>query len=149
MIVLLVLLDQLTKLYIYNIKPSFDIIDNFLRLQYTQNTGTIFGLFENSNLIFILLAITLCIIIALYVKKNVKHKSLQEKGFLLILSGGIGNLLDRIFRGFVVDFISLKWVGIFNFADMYIVIGVVFIIILELMESLKNGEASKKSNFDV
>lgn len=82
-------------------------------------------------------------------KKNVPKKTLQEKGFLLILSGGIGNLLDRIFRGFVVDFISLKWVGIFNFADMYIVIGVIFIIILEITESLKNGKASKKSNFDV
>lgn len=78
-----------------------------------------------------------------------KRKSLQEKGFMLILAGGIGNLIDRIFRGFVVDFISLKWVGIFNFADMCIVIGVIFIIILEIMESLKNGKASKKSNFNV
>lgn len=149
MIILLVIIDQLTKLYIYNAKPSFNIIGNFFRVQYTQNTGTIFGLFENSNLIFIFLAITLCFIIAFYMKKNVPKKSLQEKGFLLILSGGIGNLLDRIFRGFVVDFISIKWIGIFNFADMYIVIGVIFIIILELMESLKNGKASKKSNFNV
>lgn len=149
MIILLVIIDQLLKLYISNIKPNFDVIGSFLRIHYTQNTGTIFGLFENSNLFFIVLAVALCVIIALYVKKNVKRKSLQEKGFMLILAGGIGNLIDRIFRGFVVDFISLKWVGIFNFADMCIVIGVGLIIIFELMESLKNGKASKKSDFNV
>ena len=57
------------------------------------------------------------------------------------------DIIDRIFRGFVVDFISLKWVGIFNFADSYIVLGVLFIIFMEIREIFKDGEADKKSDF--
>lgn len=147
MVILLGVLDQITKWLAYRNKPSFDILGDFLKIEYTENTGTIFGLFENSNLIFMCLAVILCVVIALYMKKYVPKKSYKEKGFLLILAGGIGNLIDRIFRGFVVDFISLKWVGIFNLADAYIVLGVIFIIILELRELLKNGEASRKSDF--
>ena len=134
MIFLLIMLDQIAKYFAYTIKPDFDILGNFLRLQYIENTGTIFGLLENSNYIFMALAIVLCVLIALYMKKNVEKKSVKEKAFMLILAGGIGNIIDRIIRGFVVDFISLKWVGIFNFSDMYVVFGVIIICILEIKE---------------
>lgn len=146
MIIILVILDQITKYFANRYRPSFDVIGEFLKIDYVENTGTIFGLFENSNLIFIVLALILCIIISVYMKFNIPKKSLKEKGLLLILAGGVGNLIDRIFRGFVVDFISLKWVGIFNFADSYIVIGAIFLLFLELKEFLKNGEASRKSD---
>lgn len=148
MIVLLVVLDQLAKYFAVQYKPSFSILGDFLGIHYLENTGTIFGLLENSNFVFMILSIILCFIIAIYMKKKVPKKSFQEKCFLLILAGGIGNLIDRIFRGFVVDFISLKYVGVFNFADSYIVISVILLVILELREIFKNGEASKKSNIN-
>ena len=147
MIVLIVILDQLSKWFAFKNNPDFDVIGKLLRIDYIENTGTIFGLFENSNLIFMILAIILCVIILLYMKKKVPKKSFLEKCFLLILAGGIGNLIDRIIRGFVVDFISLKWVGVFNFADVYIVIGVILIVVYEIGEILKDGKASKKSDF--
>ena len=134
MIFLLILLDQIAKYFAYTTRPDLDILGNFLRLQYIENTGTIFGLFENSNIIFLILAITLCIILAIYMRKYVEKKSQKEKVFLLILAGGVGNIIDRIVRGFVVDFISLKWVGIFNFSDAYIVIGIFLLIFLEWKE---------------
>ena len=143
MIFLLILLDQITKYFAYTTRPDLDILGNFLRLQYIENTGTIFGLFENSNIIFLILAITLCIIIAIYMRKNVEKKSLKEKVFLLILAGGIGNIIDRIVRGFVVDFISLKWVGIFNFSDMYVVIGVIIICLIEIREIILKKDFKK------
>lgn len=137
LIFLLIIIDQLTKYFAYAYKPSLNILGDFFRLQYIENTGTIFGLFENSNYIFVALAIILCIIILIYMKKNIEKNSIKEKAFMLILAGGIGNLIDRILRGFVVDFISLKWVGIFNFSDMYIVFGVIIIIFIELQEVIK------------
>lgn len=148
MMLLLVILDQISKWFAFQDKPNFDVLGNFLRIHYIENTGTIFGLLENSNFIFMILSIILCIVIAVYMKLKVPKKSYTEKCLMLILTGGIGNLIDRIFRGFVVDFISLKYVGIFNFADMYIVIGVILIVIFELREFLKNGKASRKSNFN-
>lgn len=148
MAILLVILDQITKWFAYIYKPDFDVFGNLLRVDYIENTGTIFGLLENSNFIFMILSIILCIVIAIYMKLKVPKRSTMEKFFALILAGGIGNLIDRIFRGFVVDFISLKYVGIFNFADMYIVIGIILIVFFELREIRKDGEASKKSNFN-
>lgn len=134
MIFLLIILDQISKYIACTTKLNFDILGDFLRIEYVQNTGTIFGLFENSNYVFLSIAIILCILIAIYMRKNIEKKSFKEKTFLLILAGGIGNIIDRIVRGYVVDFISLKWVGIFNFSDAYIVIGVFLIIILEIKE---------------
>ena len=132
MIILLMLIDQLTKYFANTIKPNFDVLGDFLRIQYIENTGTIFGLFENSNDIWIVFAIILCILIAIYMKNKVDKKSFKERVFMLILAGGIGNLIDRIFRGFVIDFISVKWIGVFNFSDMYIVIAVIILVALQI-----------------
>lgn len=148
MIVLLLFLDQLSKFFASQCKPNFDMLGDFFRIHYLENTGTIFGLLENSNFVFMVLAIVLCFIIAIYMKLKVPKRSFKEKCFMIILTGGIGNLIDRVFRGFVVDFISLKYVGVFNFADMYIVIGAILLVIFELREIWKDGEASKKSNFN-
>ena len=131
---LLIVIDQITKYFANIYKPSLDIIGDFFKVQYIENTGTIFGLLENSNYLFVVLAIILCVAIVFYMKKNVEKNSVKEKAFVLILAGGIGNLIDRIIRGFVVDFISLKWVGIFNFSDMYIVLGVTIIVLIELKD---------------
>lgn len=147
MIVFLSILDQFSKWFVFERKPNFDVIGDFLRIQYAENTGTIFGLLKNTNLVFIVLGIVLCVIIAFYMKKHIPKRSFKEKGFFLILAGGIGNLIDRIFRGFVIDFISLKWVGIFNLADMYIVMGVILILFIELREFWKDGDADRKSDF--
>lgn len=145
-IVLLIIIDQITKFFAYSKQPDFDIFGDFLRIQYIKNTGTIFGLFENSNYIFLILAAILCIIIAIYMKKKITRESMEEKLFMLILAGGIGNIIDRIFRGFVIDFISLKWVGIFNFSDMYVVIGVTLIIIKEIREIILNSDIDRKND---
>lgn len=143
MILVLILLDQFTKYFANVNQPNFNIIGHFLRIQYSENTGTIFGLFPNSNWLFLLLSMLLCVIIALYIHKSLSQKDGKRAGMILILAGGIGNLIDRIFRGFVVDFISLKWVGIFNLADSYVVIGVIIVLFIEFMELIQKKENSK------
>ena len=79
MTVLLLILDQLTKWYAVVKKPSFDVLGNFFRIHYTENTGTIFGLFEGTNLIFIVLSVILCFVIAVYMKKEIPKRSFKEK----------------------------------------------------------------------
>ena len=87
MVIVLIILDQIAKYFAYMVKPDFDILGSFLRIQYIENTGTIFGLFENSNYIFMALAIILCILLAVYMRNNIEKKSYKEKLFMLILAG--------------------------------------------------------------
>ena len=136
MTVLLLIIDQLTKWYAVAKKPSFDVLGNFFRIHYTENTGTIFGLFEGTNLIFIVLSVILCFVIAVYMKKEIPKRSFKEKCFALILTGGIGNLIDRIFRGVVIDYFDFYILGydapVFNLADTFIVVAMFILIILQL-----------------
>lgn len=137
MIGVLLILDQVTKYLAYYFQPNFNILGHFFRMQYIENTGTIFGLFQNANIVFTILAIILCVIIVFYIVQKTEKKSAIRYAMMLILAGGLGNLIDRIWRGFVVDFISLKWVGIFNLADSYVVIGVGIILFLEVKEYIQ------------
>ncbi|MCX7956440.1 MAG: signal peptidase II [Endomicrobia bacterium] len=135
--ILLVTLDQTTK---FLIKKNFALYQTkhllpFLSLTYTTNTGIAFGLFQGMNLIFIVVVL----FVLIFFLKSSKHLN-EEFGKLsnlimcLILSGGVGNLLDRIFYGEVIDFIDLQWNykniwPIFNLADSYVFIGICFITI--------------------
>jgi len=135
MIFILVVLDQLIKYYIitsiYN--SSIVVINGFLNLTYVENTGGAFGIGSNSIVIFILISIIVIgvLIKLLLSKKEELNKSIIAS-FSLIISGGIGNLIDRFFRGFVIDYIDISPIikyPVFNFADICIVIGIIILII--------------------
>ena len=116
----LLILDQLTKFYFIgkNIK-----IFEYFSFNFTANTGIVFGFFKGMNLIFIFTSlIIICFVIYFYREKKLRL------GFNFILAGAFGNLIDRIFRGYVVDFIDLKIWPVFNLADAFIVIGVLLLI---------------------
>ena len=122
--IIIVLIDQLSKLLIINKKIT--IIPNFLNFTYTENTGGAFSLGRN----YIILAISLILIIGIviYLVKN-KSKITSYIPFVLIIAGSIGNLIDRIFRGFVVDFIDVNLFNFpnFNIADICIVFGIIIL----------------------
>ena len=143
MIIIRMLLDQITKIFANIYKPNIDIIPDFFSIQYIENTGTIFGLLKNSNYLFAILSFIVCIIIALYMKKKVTKKTFEEKVLMLVLAGGIGNIIDRIARGFVVDFIAVKYIGVFNFSDIYIVVGVILLIINLIKNKNLDNDFSK------
>ena len=130
-----IFIDQLIKISIVkNIYNSSKVIINgVLNLTYIENTGGAFGFGSNNIWIFIILNIAIILFIIIYItlKKN-KLNNFMLFSFGLIISGGIGNLIDRIFRGYVVDYIDLNQLinyPMFNFADICIVIGCLFIII--------------------
>lgn len=129
--ILVVLFDQLTKLLIrqnFQLNQSFPIIKNFLHLTYVTNTGSAFGLFKGLNVFFILFSIIVIIVIFYYLKK-IKEKVLPFS-IGLLLGGTIGNLIDRIFYGAVIDFIDFRIWPVFNVADSAVTISIMLLIIL-------------------
>ena len=148
-IVILVLFDYLTK---YFIKTKFfpftqvKIIAHYLNLVYVKNTGIAFGLLstipEYMRKIFLIwIPVITCVVLFLYILYSKKISKIATVGFTLIIAGAIGNLIDRIFYGYVVDFLDFYFKGFhwpaFNFADSYISVGIFFIFLDTFVK--KNG----------
>ncbi|MBC8501275.1 MAG: signal peptidase II [DPANN group archaeon] len=116
----LVIVDQLVKIIVSVTNPSIDL--KIFAITLVKNTGALWGLFKDSNTAFIWISL-----IAIGVLMRVYDK-IPDKAFIffvMLFSGIIGNLIDRVFRGFVVDFIDFKIWPVFNFADAFITIGVI------------------------
>jgi signal peptidase II len=145
---ILVLIDQISKLLVTNVLKSnvIIVIKSLLKFLYVKNTGAAFGILSGN--IFILVLITFILIIYVFneIKKNSNNK-LMLSSYLLILSGALGNLIDRLFRGYVVDFISFTFFGkdmaVFNIADSYITIGIIMLI-FALIKEIFYGRNSNK-----
>ena len=117
-VVLLVVIDQLTKALAFSL-GSFKLLP-FFSIAPVVNTGTVFGFFQGSNLFFILLTLLLlCAVFYFSLKEPV-----LSLGFTLIFAGGAGNLLDRLFHGYVLDFLQVSFFSVFNLADVFVVVGV-------------------------
>lgn len=124
--ILLIIFDQIIKYLVINnlsLGSSLSIIDNFFYVTYIRNTGIAFGLFQNKN-IFMIIIISIIIILLLIFYKKEKNKHLTLNiSIVLIISGAIGNLIDRIVRGYIVDYINFTFWPAFNLADSFVVIG--------------------------
>ena len=138
---LLILIDFISKYLVISLisNKTIIIIINFLKFLYVKNTGAAFGIMSGNIIILVIVTLILLFYIIKEVKNNVDNKWILIS-YLLILSGAIGNLIDRIFRGYVVDFISFtlfdKEMAVFNIADSYITIGVFLLIILLLKKEV-------------
>ena len=151
LILTLIIFDQLTKwLVITNIKEnSITVIQNILNFTYVENKGVAFGINSNGGISNIIISIfVIIIIIRFMVKQREMTNKFTNISLALILAGGFGNLIDRIFRGYVVDFISFtlfkREMSIFNIADMYITIGVILLIYIVLKEGKYERVSSRK-----
>lgn len=144
---ILVGIDQLIKYYIsLYLQPvgSVNVIDNILSLTYVENRGVAFGMFSDMRWLFVALTSVLLAVIIIYMFK----KRPQGKFFYicaaLIIGGGIGNLIDRIFYGYVIDYLSLSFFPpVCNFADYCITAGTVMLIIYLLFFSDIIGTSKK------
>jgi len=128
LIVVLTGVDQLSKWYFYTNKLQYDnfvVIKDFFHLTYLENRGAAFGVMQNYRWMFIVLTIIAVGIMILYFIKN--KNTVFRISIALIISGAVGNFIDRLLRGFVVDFLDFYPFGydfpIFNFADICINIG--------------------------
>ncbi|MBU0628473.1 MAG: signal peptidase II [Nanoarchaeota archaeon] len=128
---LVILFDQLTKYIIshtFALSESITLIKNLLEITYIRNTGAGFGIFRGANIILIFTSLIIIGIILFYFDKILKEKP-SHIPLALILGGAVGNLIDRLFLGHVIDFIYIRFWPAFNVADSCISIGAVWLII--------------------
>lgn len=134
-----IFLDQYTKLLaVENLKNQapIDIIENVFQLHYLENRGAAFGILQNQKIFFVIIGIII-LIVALFIYLKMPH----ERHFiplriclLLIASGAIGNMIDRIRLNYVIDFFYFELIDfpIFNVADIYVTLSAGLLIVLIL-----------------
>lgn len=128
--VVIVFLDQISKFLVEKnlYKKSIPIIEDIFHFTYLENRGGAWGIFQDINWIFIILVPLFIAVICWYVFKMSKGKIEYIAGSFVV-GGAIGNYIDRVIRGYVVDFLDFRVWPIFNVADIAIVIGCIFMII--------------------
>ena len=133
---LIVIIDQISKFIVHkymNLYDSINIIPHLLDFTYIRNEGIAFGIyFEGGKIFFIILPIFITIYL-FYLLKNEEFQDKQSQiALYLIIAGAIGNIIDRMFRGYVVDFIDFHINGmhwyVFNVADTSVTIGLIFLL---------------------
>ncbi len=144
----LVVADQLLKVAVQRwLQPVGDIplIDGVLHLTYLENRGMAFGMMEGQKwlLIWVTAIVLLALIAAIMMEKIKKPATLVTVA--VIIGGGVGNLIDRIYRGYVIDFIYVKVINfaIFNFADICVTCGTVVLLCILLREMLLEEKENK------
>ncbi|MDR0531987.1 MAG: signal peptidase II [Oscillospiraceae bacterium] len=149
----LVVLDQYIKaVAVRMLKPqgAMQLVRGVLGLQYTENTGISFSLFEDSMvMMWVVTIVTSAVMLAgvLLILSGRLRQASPLCAAALIIAGGTGNLLDRLLRGFVVDYLEFLFVrfAVFNFADICIAGGVAWLTIWMIWEEAQHRKAGKKS----
>ena len=138
LITLIIILDQFTKNYInYNISDFLNNNYYLFKIDLVRNYGAAFNLFDGNRLFLSLISILSSIVLIYIIFTNNQLTALSLYGLSLILAGSIGNGIDRIIYGFVIDFINLTFINfpVFNIADISINIG--FFLILYFLVKYK------------
>lgn len=135
----LVVVDQITKyIALTNLKPieNTQFIKGFMDFTFVENRGAAFGILNGKTWLLLLLAIVICVILILIMKKlpNTKDYGYLKASLVLILAGAVGNMIDRVARGYVVDFFEFTFFKfpVFNMADIYVVVGTIAMAIIVL-----------------
>ena len=136
LILIVLIIDICSKLLISKslyVGESISVIDNFFSITYVKNTGAAWSMFSDKTYLIVIVSSIIILGLIWYVFKNRFDKKLEGIAYSLIIGGALGNFIDRIIYGYVVDFMDFKIFGydfpIFNFADTFIVIGVILLVI--------------------
>ena len=139
----IVIIDQVIKYFISTgLKPigEYTVIENLFALRYVENRGVAFGMFQGMFWFFSVMTVVFIGIFIYMIVKRIFKGRLFYISSALIIGGGIGNLIDRVFRGYVIDYLSFSFFSpVFNFADCCVTIGAVLMII-SVVPSLRAKE---------
>lgn len=146
-IVILFVIDQISKLVIMNnfrLNESVTVIKNFFRLTYSQNDGAAFGMFGGKTIFIVIVSVLVLGYLLFELFYHKKRNLIVDASVSLIVGGLIGNLFDRLYFGYVRDFLDFNIFGydfaIFNLADTFIVVGAfIFLVGIFLEERHENS----------
>ena len=146
--ILAVFLDQITKyLTILFLKPidTLPIIKNVIHLTYVENTGAAFGMMKNQRWLFMIVSTVAIIALLLYLFKKKTQPKLENLAIAFIVGGGIGNMIDRVFLGYVVDMIDFRLINfaVFNVADSFVCVGAGLLMLYIILSGVKEYKEEK------
>lgn len=139
--------DQVIKFIVERyLQPvgTAEFINGFIGWNYVRNTGAAFGSFsENTTLLSVVTGVVLLVGIILIATKKIKSKFYLACA-VMIISGGLGNLIDRVLKGYVVDFIDVQFTdfAVFNFADILVTVGSIALMIYVIVDIFRDRKGS-------
>ena len=143
-----VIIDQLTKLLAVKFLkpiPTHPILENVLHLTYHENRGAAFGMLADQRWIFLSVSTVMIIGLLIYLLMGKCENMLYTVSVAMIIGGGIGNMIDRLALGYVVDFIDFRLINfaIFNGADSFVCVGSGLLILALLLDIIREAKAKK------
>ena len=137
LIIILIIADQLTKLWaLADLRGSegIPVISGVFELQYLENRGAAFGILQDKQILFLLITVAVAVLLTyIYIRIPEERKYTPLRiCYVLLMAGAFGNLIDRVARGYVVDFFYFKVINfpIFNVADIYVTCSAIFLAVL-------------------
>ena len=138
---LIIILDQIIKFVVIQnmeLYSSIIIIKNFFNITYVQNIGAAFSILSGNVVFLSLISLIVLVAIYIYLSKKKSFNKIQTITYSMLIGGIVGNMIDRIFRGFVIDYLDfsiLKYnFPVFNFADICIVVSAIILLIFSSKE---------------
>ncbi len=149
-IVLGILIDQITKLIAVKFlkgSPSVPLIKGVLQWTYVENRGAAFGMMKESRWVFMVISTVAITLMLAYLLLAANQNKLFKISLAMLISGGIGNMIDRVALGYVVDFIDFCLIdfAVFNFADSIVCIGAGLLILSMVLDIIKEEKEKKKT----
>ena len=141
-----IILDQLTKFLSVKFLTLVDtvpIIKNVIHLTYVENTGAAFGMLKNHRWVFIVISTVTIIGMLAYLYLGHAENKLYAISVAMVISGGIGNMIDRLALGYVVDFIDFRLINfaVFNGADSFVCVGAGMLVLALVLDIIKEYKA--------
>ncbi len=143
-----IVIDQITKIIATNhLKPikTFPIIEDVLHFTYVENRGAAFGMLADSRYVFLITSTVMIIALSVYLIMGMAQNYLYSTSVCLIISGGIGNMIDRTMLGYVVDFVDFRLINfaVFNMADTFVCVGAGILILALVLDVIKESKSKK------
>ncbi len=151
LLVLIIFADQLSKWLVVALlqgKESVYVIPGVLRFTYVENDGAAFGMLDDHRWVFLVLSTVMIIALIFYIVKYKPSSKWVMTSLILIVGGGIGNMIDRILLGYVIDFIDFcafpqLWRWVFNIADSAVCVGTFMLSIWLIIDTVKEYKREK------